>query len=108
MLQSGLFIDSFSMMCRRQRQQTEVAQQPQQPITLSDFQTALQTYKPTAVQAEQFQQPNIDPMSAITSFLHHYSQQPNDEIPAYTPPNGTTSGDAGSSPAGNQDGAESI
>lgn len=78
-------------------------------MKLADFRAALQNYRPTAVQAEQFQQPNVDPMSAITSFLHHYSQQPSDNIPAYMPPNDVASGDTGSSHgAGNQDGAESL
>lgn len=60
------------------------------------------------MQAEQFQgqQPAIDPMAAMASFMHQVAQH-NDEIPAYTPPG--NNGDAGSSQgADNQDGAESI
>ena len=82
-------------------------QQP--PLTLADFQAALEYYRPTAIQAEQFQrhQPTVDPMAAMASFMHQFAQH-SDEIPAYTPP-ARNNGDAGSSQGtDNQDGAESI
>lgn len=45
-------------------------------MSLSDFQAALEYYKPTAVQAEHFHhaQPATDPMAAVASFMHQFSQ----------------------------------
>ena len=99
--------------CRGRRQASLQQQQEQQqtqqpPLSLPDFEAALEYYRPTAVQAEQFrgQQSAIDPLAAMASFMHQFSQQ-NDEIPAYAP-NGNN-GDVGSTEsADNQDGADSI